>query len=125
MPAYLLANPLVRVQVLLPLGLALAAMALAAAVALWTSASGAAVILAMLPTVALMGATTAVLQSGVFGLAGLCPPIYVQVAHLFTLVALLQAQKRDCLHGETLLPCRLSSQSRRVTAEGACCQIGI
>lgn len=64
---------------LLPLGLAFAAMTLAAAVAGWTSASGAAVILTMLPTVALMGATTAVLQSGVFGLAGLCSPIYVQV----------------------------------------------
>ncbi len=66
-------------QMLLPLGLTFAVLVLAAAVALWTKASGAAVILAMLPSVALMGMTTALLQGGLFGLAGLCPPIYVQV----------------------------------------------
>lgn len=91
---------------LLPLGLALAAMALAAAVAGWTSASGAAVILIMLPTVALMGATTAVLQSGVFALAGLCPPIYVQV----------------CLKAlEKPLSTRTSSSSARACLRGSCC----
>ncbi len=68
---------------LLPLYLTFAVLALAAAVALWTAAPGAAVILAMLPSVALMGMTTALLQGGLFGLAGLCPPIYVQVCDLF------------------------------------------
>lgn len=68
-------------QILVPLGLTFAVLVLAAAVALWTSASGAAVILTMLPSVALMGSTTALLQGGLFGLAGLCPPIYVQVMH--------------------------------------------
>ena len=68
------------VQVLVPLGLTFAVLVLAAAVAGATSLSGAAVILAMLPSVALMGVTTALIQGGLFGLAGLCPPIYVQVS---------------------------------------------
>jgi hypothetical protein len=70
-------------QMLLPLGLTFAVLVLAAIVALWTSASGAAIILTMLPSVGLMGVTTAVLQGGLFGLAGLCPPIYVQVTDYF------------------------------------------
>ena len=61
-----------------PLLLTFLVLVLAAAVALWTSASGAAVIWVTLISVGLMGATTALLQGGLFGLAGLCPPIYVQ-----------------------------------------------
>ncbi|CAL8462012.1 g1543 [Coccomyxa elongata] len=74
-------------QMLLPLGLTFAVLVLAAAVALWTTASGVAVILAMLPSVALMGMTTALLQGGLFGLAGLCPPIYVQATSVGQAVA--------------------------------------
>ena len=62
-----------------PLALTFLVLVLAAAIALWTSASGRLVIWAMLSSVGLMGATTALLQGGLFGLAGLCPPIYVQV----------------------------------------------
>ena len=65
-------------QVMSPLLLTFLVLVLAAAVALWTSASGAAVVWATLISVGLMGATTALLQGGLFGLAGLCPPIYVQ-----------------------------------------------
>ena len=66
------------VQVITPLILTFLVLVLAAALALWTSASGAVVIWATLISVGLMGATTALLQGGLFGLAGLCPPIYVQ-----------------------------------------------
>lgn len=66
-------------QILVPLGFTFAVLVLATAVAAATSLSGAAVIATMLPSVALMGVTTAVIQGGLFGLAGLCPPIYVQV----------------------------------------------
>ena len=66
-------------QVITPLVLAFLVLVLAAAVAVWTSASGVVVIWAMLVSIGLMGATTALLQGGLFGLAGLCPPIYVQV----------------------------------------------
>ena len=66
-------------QVMTPLVLTFLVLVLAAALALWTSASGAVVIWATLISVGLMGATTALLQGGLFGLAGLCPPIYVQV----------------------------------------------
>ncbi len=52
---------------------------LAAVLALWTGASGALVIWAVLGSVGLMGATTALLQGGLYSLAGLCPPMYVQV----------------------------------------------
>ena len=66
-------------QVVAPLVLTFLVLVLAAAIALWTGASGAPVIWAMLGSVGLMGATTALLQGGLYGLAGLCPPIYVQV----------------------------------------------
>ena len=66
-------------QVVAPLVLTFLVLVLAAAIALWTGASGALVIWAMLGSVGLMGATTALLQGGLYGLAGLCPPIYVQV----------------------------------------------
>ncbi len=66
-------------QVITPLALTFLVLVLAAAIALWTSASGGLVIWTMLSSVGLMGATTALLQGGLFGLAGLCPPIYVQV----------------------------------------------
>ena len=65
-------------QVITPLVLTFLVLVLAAAVAVWTSASGVVVIWAMLVSIGLMGATTALLQGGLFGLAGLCPPIYVQ-----------------------------------------------
>lgn len=65
-------------QVVAPLVLTFLVLVLAAAIALWTGASGALVIWAMLGSVGLMGATTALLQGGLYGLAGLCPPIYVQ-----------------------------------------------
>lgn len=68
---------------MLPLGLTFAVLVLAAIIAAWTSASGAAVILTMLPSIGLMGLTTALLQGGLFGLAGLCPPIYVQVGSAY------------------------------------------
>lgn len=64
---------------MVPLALTFVVLVLAAAIAVWSTASGAAVILSMLPSVGLMGLTTALLQGGLFGLAGLCPPIYVQV----------------------------------------------
>ena len=66
-------------QVITPLVLTFLVLVLSAAIALWTSASGGLVIWTMLSSVGLMGATTALLQGGLFGLAGLCPPIYVQV----------------------------------------------
>ena len=71
------------VQVMTPLVLTFLVLVLAAAIALWTSASGAVVIWATLFSVGLMGATTALLQGGLFGLAGLCPPIYVQARSSF------------------------------------------
>lgn len=70
---------LLLLQVISPLVLTFIVLVLAAAIALWTSASGGLVIWTMLSSVGLMGATTALLQGGLFGLAGLCPPIYVQV----------------------------------------------
>ena len=70
---------LLFLQVITPLALTFLVLVLAAAIALWTSASGGLVIWTMLSSVGLMGATTALLQGGLFGLAGLCPPIYVQV----------------------------------------------
>ncbi len=80
------------VQVMTPLVLTFLVLVLAAALALWTSASGAVVIWATLISVGLMGATTALLQGGLFGLAGLCPPIYVQV------VPLRQCYPPSCRH---------------------------
>lgn len=77
-----LAETTSAVQVMTPLVLTFLVLVLAAALALWTSASGALVIWATLLSVGLMGATTALLQGGLFGLAGLCPPIYVQARHL-------------------------------------------
>jgi hypothetical protein len=76
-------------QILVPLALTFAVLALATAVAAATPLSGAAVILTMLPSVALMGVTTAVIQGGLFGLAGLCPPIYVQARCRFIFVTLV------------------------------------
>ncbi|CAL5222718.1 g5121 [Coccomyxa viridis] len=74
-------------QVMTPLVLTFLVLVLAAALALWTSASGAVVIWATLISVGLMGATTALLQGGLFGLAGLCPPIYVQATSVGQAVA--------------------------------------
>ncbi|CAK0783744.1 hypothetical protein CVIRNUC_006943 [Coccomyxa viridis] len=74
-------------QVITPLALTFLVLVLAAAIALWTSASGGLVIWTMLSSVGLMGATTALLQGGLFGLAGLCPPIYVQATSVGQAVA--------------------------------------
>lgn len=77
-------------QVIAPLALTFLVLVLAAAVAMWTSASGVVVIWAMLVSIGLMGATTALLQGGLFGLAGLCPPIYVQACSSHTAYRMMQ-----------------------------------
>jgi hypothetical protein len=69
-------------QILVPLVATSVVLLLAAIIAAWTSASGAVVICTILPSVGLMGITTALLQGGLFSLAGLCPPIYVQVSRV-------------------------------------------
>ena len=91
-----LADTASAVQVMAPLVLTFLVLVLAAALALWTSASGGLVIWATLLSVGLMGATTALLQGGLFGLAGLCPPIYVQVRRPALSASRPHASRHDC-----------------------------